>query len=165
MPPPTNNHQGSIGVRVASMPQNAATAGVMTPIVSTAAATVFSSVAKSFARSFKTSLSRLIEARASDGSTDMPSDRARSSATSRTITLMCSLLDVLTPGPSAARRYVRGSEGLVRPNLGTHELTRVARAGRAEPHAKEDGPWVQGHLNIKSSPKPGPGMDRGPMGA
>ena len=40
------------------------------------------------------------------------------------------------------RRYVRGSEGLVRPNLGTHELTRVARAGRAEPQAKEDGPWT-----------------------
>src|SRR3954471_13120809 len=40
------------------------------------------------------------------------------------------------------RRYVRGSEGLVRPNLGTHELTRFARAGRAEPHAKEDGPWT-----------------------
>src|SRR3954451_19464389 len=33
-------------------------------------------------------------------------------------------------------------EGLVRPNLGTHELTRVARVGRAEPHAKEDGPWT-----------------------
>ena len=44
--------------------------------------------------------------------------------------------------PIPPRRYVRGSEGLVRPNLGTHELTRVARAGRAEPHAKEDGPWT-----------------------
>ena len=44
--------------------------------------------------------------------------------------------------PCAPRRYVRGSDGLVRPNLGTHELTRVARADRAEPHAKEDGPWT-----------------------
>src|SRR3954462_280982 len=45
-------------------------------------------------------------------------------------------------GNKAHRRYVRSSEGLVRPNLRTHELTRVARAGRAEPHAKEDGPWT-----------------------
>src|SRR3954451_5803172 len=45
-------------------------------------------------------------------------------------------------GQGHPRRYVCGSEGLVRPNLGTHELTRVARGGRAEPHAKEDGPWT-----------------------
>src|SRR4051794_22211136 len=45
-------------------------------------------------------------------------------------------------GRRPTRRYVRSSEGLVRPNLGAHELTRVARAGRAEPHAKEDGPWT-----------------------
>ena len=51
----------------------------------------------------------------------------------------CVVLDICRSG---ARRYVRGSDGLVRPNLGTHELTRVARADRAEPHAKEDGPWT-----------------------
>src|SRR3982750_1630045 len=73
----------------------------------------------------------------------MAAGSSRSGTACRTTPERDILTAVAVPSEDqAARRYVRGSEGLVPPNLGTHELTRVARVGRAEPHAKEDGPWT-----------------------